>query len=197
MKEFENRTETAEEAKIDNLAEKKEKKDIKKEIFEWIKEIVIALIIVAFITTFIGQMTNVVGQSMVPTLNDSDRLIVEKLTKRFGEYDRYDIIVFPHEKDILYIKRIIALPNDKVDIKDGKVFVNDEPIDDKYVFEEIDKYGDSLPLTVPEGQYFVLGDNRNNSYDSRYLDVGTIKREDIIGKAVFRLWPLSKIGVIK
>ncbi len=176
---------------------KKKKKTIKEEIFEWIKEIVIALVIVFIITTFIAQLTNVVGKSMFPTLEDGDHIIIEKISKRFSSMDRYDIIVFPHEEDILYIKRIIGLPGETVDIRDGKVFVNDVEIEEKYEFEVIEEYGDSLPLTVPEGEYFVLGDNRNNSHDSRYQTVGTVKKEDITGKAVFRIWPLTKVGSVK
>ncbi len=172
------------------------KNNFKAEIFEWIKEILIALVIVFVITTFIAQLTNVVGKSMFPTLEDGDHIIIEKISKRFGDMDRYDIIVFPHEKDILYIKRIIGLPGEKVEIKDGKVFIDDKEIDEKYEFEIIEEYGDSLPMTVPDGEYFVLGDNRNNSHDSRYQTVGTVKKENITGRAIFRLWPLSKIGSV-
>ncbi len=175
----------------------KRKKSFKSELFEWVKEIVIALVIVFFIITFIGQLTNVVGKSMFPTLDGGDHIVIEKLTKRFSEMKRYDIVVFPHEKDILYIKRIVAFPGEVVEIKDGKCYVNSEEIDSKYVFDTIEEYGNiTYPFTVPDGHYFVLGDNRNNSYDSRYEAVGTVKREDITGRAFFRIWPLNKIGMV-
>ncbi len=187
------------EEQFKNTSESKveEEKSFKREIFDWIKEILIAFVVVFLITTFIAQLTNVVGKSMVPTLEDGDHIIIEKLSKRFGGLNRYDIIVFPHEEDILYIKRIIALPGETVDIKDGKVYVNDKEIDSKYEFDVIEKYGDNLPIVVPEGEYFVLGDNRNKSYDSRYKAVGTVKKEDITGRALIRVWPLSKIGTME
>ncbi len=186
-----------EQFKEKKVGSKDEAASFKSEIFDWIKEIIIAFVVVFLITTFVAQLTNVVGKSMVPTLQDGDHIIIEKISKRLDGLDRYDIVVFPHEEDILYIKRIIALPGETVDIKDGKVYVNDKEIDSKYEFELIEKYGDNLPIVVPEGEYFVLGDNRNKSYDSRYKAVGTVKAEEITGRALIRVWPLNKIGTME
>jgi signal peptidase I len=173
-----------------------ERGTLKWEIFTWVRDIAIALLAVWIIITFVGQMTNVIGESMMPTLKDGDRVVIDKLSYRFGEPDRFDIVVFPYKKNpsLNYIKRIIGLPGDTVDIQEGKVVVNGERVDAEMGFDLIEDYGDNLPLTVPDGEYFVMGDNRNNSSDSRYSDVGTIKKSDIIGRALWRIWPLSSIG---
>lgn len=171
-----------------------------KEALSWIKDIVIVLIIVWIITTFIGQKTYVKGQSMQPTLHNGDHVIINKISYRFSEPRRYDIVVFPYQKnpEQNYIKRIIGLPGDEVNIQNGKVYINGNEIDEKYEFNDIKNLGDQkYPLVVPEGQYFVMGDNRNNSSDSRYTDVGTIIEEDLIGKAALRIWPMKDFGIVK
>jgi len=164
-----------------------EDKNILREILGWVRDIAIAVIFVFLIFNFVGQKTNVVGKSMEPTLFDGDQLVIDKLSYRFGEVERFDIIVFPYEPKLYYIKRVIALPGETVSIVDGEVLVNDEVIDDEFGFDIIMNYGNNLPLTVPDNEYFVMGDNRNKSSDSRYTDVGTIDKEDIIGKAIVRI----------
>ncbi|MCT4544198.1 MAG: signal peptidase I [Vallitalea sp.] len=169
-----------------------------KEILSWILDIGIVLVAVLLITTFVFQKTNVIGSSMEPTLHDGDHVIIDKISYRFASPKQYDIIVFPYKDDPTqnYIKRIIGLPNDKVDIIDGAVYINDKKLTEK--FDVIEKLGNrEFPLIVPEGEYFVMGDNRNKSSDSRYIDVGTISRKDIIGKAGLRIWPLNNIGFVK
>lgn len=173
-----------------------EKGTLKYEIFTWVRDIAIALAAVWVVITFIGQMTNVIGESMMPTLKDGDRVVIDKLSYRFTEPERFDIVVFPYKKNpsLNYIKRVIGLPGDTIDIQEGKVLVNGETLDAAFGFDLVEDYGDNLPLTVPEGEYFVMGDNRNNSSDSRYADVGTISKSDMLGRAFWRIWPLSSIG---
>lgn len=174
-----------------------EENKVWKEIFDWLRDIAIAVILVLLIFNFVGQKTNVVGVSMEPTLYDGDQLMIDKLSYRFGEVERFDIVVFPYEPKLFYIKRVIAMPGETVDIQDGQVLVDGNVIDDAYGFDIINQYGNNLPLVVPEGEYFVMGDNRNKSADSRYMDVGTISKEEIIGKAIVRIWPLSSLGALK
>ncbi len=174
-----------------------EENSVWREVGGWVRDFAIAIILVILIFNFVGQKTNVVGKSMEPTLYDGDQLIIDKLSYRFGEVERFDIIVFPYEPKLYYIKRVIALPGEEVTIEDGTVLVNGEAIDEEYGFDIIREYGNNLPLVVPEGEYFVMGDNRNKSSDSRYVDVGTIDKDDIIGKAIVRIWPLSTFGALE
>lgn len=176
------------------------KNSLGKEILSWVIDIGIVLVVVLLITTFVFQKTNVIGQSMQPTLHNGDHVIIDKISYRFTNPKQYDIVVFPYKKNPSqnYIKRIIGLPNDVVDIIDGEVYINNEKLDEKFDIIDDNKLGNrEFPFTVPEGEYFVMGDNRNNSSDSRYTDVGTISKKDIIGKAGLRIWPLRDIGFVK
>ena len=174
-----------------------EKNNVWREVFGWIRDIGIAVILVLLIFNFVGQKTNVVGKSMEPTLFDGDQLVIDKLSYRFGDVERFDIIVFPYEPKLYYIKRVIGLPGEEIRIENGQVLVNNEVIDDEFGFDIIREYGNNLPLVVPENEFFVMGDNRNKSSDSRYTDVGTIYEEDIIGKAIVRIWPMSTFGALE
>lgn len=160
------------------------------------------VIVLAFlIIKYVGQRTEVVGSSMEPTLQSTDNLIVDKITYRFKDPERYDIIVFPYRdgSGLYYIKRIIGLPGDRVFINDrGDVFVNGEKLEEDYIKEKATKAGlASLPVLLGEDEYFVLGDNRNNSTDSRSWEVGMVKKDEIIGRAIMRIWPLNKLEIIK
>lgn len=150
---------------------------------------------------FVGQRTQVQGSSMEPKLSTEDNLIVDKISYRFHDPERFDIIVFPppHEKDTFYIKRIIGLPGETVQIdEEGNILIDGEILEESYGKEIIMNPGRAYDLiTLSEDEYFVLGDNRNNSIDSRDLSVGNIKREDIIGRAWLRIWPLDKFELIK
>ena len=152
---------------------------------------------------FVGQRTTVNGESMVPTLQDGDNLIVDKITYRFRDPERFDIIVFPfqYEKNTYYIKRIIGLPGETVQIDlEGNIYINGEVLEENYGREVIlpDKVGRAIePVTLGEDEYFVMGDNRNNSKDSRTQIVGNIKRKDIVGRAFLRFWPLDSFGILK
>ena len=159
------------------------------------------LCLVYLVIHFVGQRTQVQGSSMEPMLSTEDNLIVDKLSYRFHDPERYDIIVFPapSERETFYIKRIIGLPGETVQIDDeGNIYVDGEVIEDLYGRETIRDPGRAYePIELGEDEYFVLGDNRNNSTDGRDPKVGNIRRENIIGKAWLRIWPLEKFGFIK
>ncbi len=159
------------------------------------------LCIVYLVIHFVGQRTQVQGSSMEPTFSTADNLIVDKLSYRFHDPERYDIIVFPllQEEETFLIKRIIGLPGETVQIdEEGNIYVDGEVIDESYGREVIVNPGRAYePVELGEDEYFVLGDNRNNSVDGRDPSVGNIKREDIIGRAWLRIWPLNKIGFVK
>ena len=151
------------------------------------------------VITFVGQRTEVEGASMENTLHNGDNLIVDKLSYRFHDPERFDIIVFPFQfqDNTYYIKRIIGLPGETVTIRDGKVYINDstDPLRDDFCPET--PVGDFGPYEVPEGCYFMLGDNRNVSKDSRYWLNPYVEKDKIIGKAFLRYWPLNKISLIE
>ena len=152
------------------------------------------------IVTFVGQRTKVDGHSMEPTLSDGDNLIVDKLSYRFRDPERYDIIVFPyqHAENTYYIKRIIGLPGETVQVIDGYMYINGKKLDEHYGAEVMEDPGIAAePITLGEDEYFVLGDNRNHSSDSRDPSVGVLHRDDIMGRAWIRIWPFDKFGVIK
>ena len=161
---------------------------------------VAAVILFSFlIVRFVGQRTEVIGTSMVPTLHDGNQLITDKITYRFREPERFDIIVFPHEPyDEFYIKRIIGMPGETVKIgDDGTIYINGEVLEEKY------GYGETYPqeiegteVKLADDEYFVLGDNREVSLDSRFEEVGNIPRSIIIGRAWLRLYPFNEFGLL-
>ena len=155
------------------------------------------------VITFVGQRTEVEGASMENTLHNGDNLIVDKLSYRFHDPERFDIIVFPFQfqDNTYYIKRIIGLPGETVQIMDdGSIYINGEKLEENYGMEVIkpETIGRAAePIEPGDDEYFVMGDNRNNSSDSRTDMVGNIKRENIIGKAWLRIWPVSDFGVLQ
>lgn len=164
---------------------------------EWMVCLVGAVLLFLILNNFIFKVAKVDGSSMEPTLTHNDRIIVDRLSHFTGDFDTGDIIAFPYPGDPekSYVKRIIAVAGDTVDIRDGAFYVNDEPLDDDFATEPIESnWNTAFPMTVPEDSYFVLGDNRNSSHDSRYLEVGCIRREDIIGKTSLRMMPFDSIG---
>ena len=147
-----------------------------------------------FVITFVAQRTQVNGESMYPALHDKDNLIVDKFSYHFCDPKRYDIVVFPyHYKDrTYYIKRVIGLPGETVQIKDGCVYIDGQRLDEHFSEEKIQNAAlASEPIVLVKDEYFVLGDNRNASEDSRFSDVGKVKRKEIIGRAWIRIWPLN------
>lgn len=174
-------------------------KEIIKELAGWLLYIVLIIALTWIVVTFVGQRTEVSGSSMETTLSDKDQLIVDKMTYRFRDPKRYDIVVFPYQyqDNTYYIKRIIGLPGETVQILSGMVYIDGMRLDEHYGNEIMENPGIAEePLTLGEDEYFVLEDNRNNSSDSRASDVGLIHRKDLIGRAWIRVWPLSQIGVI-
>lgn len=155
------------------------------------------------VITFVGQRTEVEGASMENTLHNGDNLIVDKLSYRFHDPERFDIIVFPFQfqDNTYYIKRIIGLPGETVQIMDdGSIYINGEKLEENYGMEVIkpETIGRAAePIELGDDEYFVMGDNRNNSSDSRKDMVGNITRENIIGKAWLRIWPVSDFGVLQ
>lgn len=175
-------------------------KGIVKELFGWIVFIVVVVAASYLIVTFVGQRTEVSGSSMETTLSSGDQLIVDKISYRFRDPKRYDIVVFPYryEENTYYIKRIIGLPGETVQIVDGMVYINGSLLNEHYGNEVIEDPGSAAePITLGDDEYFVLGDNRNNSQDSRASNVGLIHRDELLGRAWVRIWPLDQFGVIK
>ncbi len=206
-----------------NLKEIFTKEKIKAALKETIETIVTVLVMVAIIRFFIGEPRLIPSGSMHPTLLEGDRLFIERVTHFIKKPERFDIVVFypPYEdlgqtpwdwftrltglfnKDIAYIKRIIGVSGDRIDIKQDeadkvRVFLNGKALDEKYILDgEMPTCTSKMncSVIVPEGNYFVMGDNRANSYDSRYW--GLLPDNRIIGRAVFRFWPITRIKPLK
>jgi signal peptidase I len=160
------------------------------EFVAWVKTLASAAVYATLIVTFGFQVARVEGQSMAPTLADQDRLIVNKLAYRLADPQRGDIVMlyYPLNPDKSFVKRVIAEEGDTVRIVDGRVYVNDVPLRDDYVPPEYRSHDDWGPQVIPEGYYFVMGDHRNNSSDSRHW--GFVPKKYIIGKVQLRWWPV-------
>ena len=171
-----------------------------REIISFAGYVVFVVLFTYIIVTYVGQRTEVVGSSMYPTLHDGDNLLVDKISYRFTDIERFDIIVFEyqHEENVYYIKRIIGLPGETVQITDGNIYINGELLEEDYGYEVMESDGLAAePVTLGENEYFVLGDNRNDSTDSRDPRVGNITRDIIVGKAFVRIYPFDAIGFLK
>ena len=176
-------------------------KKIVKELLDTSIYLLVVLVLTYLVITFVGQRTQVSGSSMETTLSDEDNLIVDKISYRFSEPKRFDIIVFPfeYEEDTYYIKRIIGMPGERVQIDgEGNIYIDGEVLEESYGREIMESPGRAWEeITLAEDEYFVLGDNRNHSSDSRDPSVGNIKRNDIIGRAFLRIWPFEKFGILR
>jgi signal peptidase I len=179
----------------------------KNEIFEWVKALVIAILLAAIIRYFLFAPILVDGLSMMPTLKDQDRMVVNKIAYKIGEPERFDIVVFHATEEKDYIKRVIGLPGDTIEYKDDTLYVNgtayeepylddykkqviDGPLTEPFTLEEI-----TGEATVPEGEVFVMGDNRRYSKDSRHI--GTVKISEILGKTSLVYWPIEDFGLVE
>lgn len=176
-------------------------KSIMKEMLSTSIYLLLVLCAAYLIVTYVGQRTQVSGSSMESTLSNEDHLLVDKISYRFRNPERFDIIVFPfqYDEETYYIKRIIGMPGETIRIdEDGNIYIDEELLEEDYGREVIENPGRAIePIALGDDEYFVMGDNRNNSSDSRDPSVGNIHRNDIIGRAFIRIWPLSKFGILK
>lgn len=185
------------------LDEKKEKKDnFLKELFEYVKMIAIVVVTVLIVNQFILINARIPSESMANTILAGDQIFGNRLAYLFDDPERYDIVIFkyPDDRSQYFIKRVIGLPDETVTIVDGDVYVTTAEgeeilVEDSFLPE--DANGSYGPYDVPEGSYFMLGDNRNWSKDSRYWNNTYVPEDDILGKAVLRYWPLNKFGIVK
>ena len=174
------------------------KKSIGKELLEYLKMIIFVVIFVVVVNNFLIINAKIPSESMENTIMTGDRIFGNRLAYVLGDPERYDIVIFryPDDESQLFIKRVIGLPGETVEIIDGKVYIDgsDTPLDDSFTPEiPTGSYG---PYTVPEGCYFMLGDNRNNSKDSRFWQNPYVEKDKILGKAVLKYFPGFKILMI-
>jgi signal peptidase I len=162
----------------------------------WLRDLLFSAAASLLIITFLYQPVRVEGTSMLPRLVNQDRLFINKISYRFMAIERGDVVVFryPRNQQVSYIKRIIAIPGDKLRIDRGQVFVNDQPLHEPYVPQEYRDTKSVDAMVVPKGEYFVLGDHRSIASDSR--EFGPVKRDLIYGKATFIYWPTQDVGVV-
>lgn len=185
------------------LAEKEQltAQGVLKEFITYAACFLAAIVFAILIVTFVGQKSEVTGSSMNDTLYNGEQVIVDKLSYRFHSPQRYDIVVFPESNKSNYVKRIIGLPGETISIREGYIYINDKLLtDDSYGKEGIStqNYGRlKQPVTLKDDEYFVLGDNRNNSQDSRSEAVGNVTKDRLIGKVTFRFWPFKAIGKVE
>ena len=175
------------------------KLNLKREIFSWLEALIGAVIIVGLIITFIGRPILVSGHSMENTLMDQDRIIITPL---YWELKHNDIVVVRRKDDIPLVKRVVGMAGDTIDFdwETGVTLLNGEPLEEPFIREPMTepRYPTiDFPVTVPEGYIFVMGDNRNNSSDSRSQDIGLVNLQEVMGKAVFQIWPLSRFGLLE
>ncbi len=176
-------------------------KKVLKEILSTSLYILFVLCAVYLVIHFVGQRTQVQGSSMEPKLSTEDNLIVDKISYRFHDPERFDIVVFPfrYEENTFYIKRVIGLPGETVRIDEkGNILINGEILEENYGKEVIQSPGRAYEeIVLADDEYFLMGDNRNNSTDSRDPSVGNVRRDEIVGRAWLRIWPLDQVGFIE
>ena len=179
--------------------EKEESVSTARELFQWVAAIVAAVLIALAIDNFVIVNAQIPSGSMENTIMTGDRVIGNRFAYSFSDPQRFDIIIFryPDDERQLFIKRIIGLPGETVEIRDGKIYLNgsDEPLED--VQTKGTMVGSFGPYTVPENSYFVMGDNRNDSKDSRYWTNTFVTKDEILGKAIFRYWPISEFKILE
>lgn len=174
--------------------------ETKREIYSWIKTILLAILLAVIFRTFIFRTAFAMSISMEPTLHEGQILIISRVNYLVGEPERGDIVVIDSKQDKLehlnLIKRVVGLPGETVEIRDNRVYIDGKLLEPDFTQSPTPDFG-FQKTTIPEGYYMVMGDNRENSRDSRFESVGFIDGDNLQGKAVFRVWPLSKIGILK
>ncbi len=167
------------------------------ELKSWFRDIFFAFAIAIFIVVFVVQPVKVEGTSMQPQLADQDRIFVNRFIYRFKDIQRGDVVVFwyPRDRSKSFIKRVLGLPGDEVEIRRGDVYVNGVRMCEPYLEPYYRDYKSCRKVLVPAGHYFVLGDHRNSSNDSRSW--GFVERSLIYGKAIFSYWPVSRVGIVE
>jgi signal peptidase I len=165
-------------------------------VWELVHDLSVAVLFCFFLITFVAQAFRVQGTSMLPLLEDGERIIVNKFVYRFSPIDRGDVVVFWYPKDpsVSFIKRVIGVPGDTVELRNGRVVVNGRRLEEGYVSPQFNDGDSHAPVEVGKGYYYVLGDHRSSSNDSR--NWGEVPERYIYGKALFRFWPITKMGVI-
>lgn len=166
-------------------------------LWELAHDLSVAVLFCFFLITFVAQAFRVQGTSMLPLLEDSERIIVNKFVYRFSPIQRGDVVVFwyPRDPSVSFIKRVIGMPGDVVELRRGAVHVNGRKVDEEYVLTSFRDDESYPPVEVKKGYYYVLGDHRNSSNDSR--NWGEVPEKYIYGKAFFRFWPVTKLGFIQ
>lgn len=184
-----------------NRKKRKVNTGLLREVAAWTGELLLAVMAAVVLVLSVGFRISVVGPSMSPTLENGERILVNRIGYKLFDPKRNDLVVFlpnGNEKAHYYIKRVIALPGDRVQIKDGIVYINGEPFEEK---AEVSAIENPLlaedEIVIGKDEYFVLGDNRNNSEDSRYASIGNVKKEYIVGKAWMVAYPWKEIRFIK
>lgn len=167
------------------------------ELKSWSRDILFALVIAIFIVIFIVQPVKVEGTSMQPRLVDQERIFVNRFIYRFEDIHRGDVVVFwyPKDRSKSFIKRVLGVPGDEVEIRYGSVYVNGARVEEPYLKPEFRDHSSFQKVVVPPGYYYVLGDHRNSSNDSR--NWGLVAQELIYGKAIFSYWPVSRVGIVE
>lgn len=180
-----------------NRGAAKPEKPVGSPVRSWLRDMVISVAVSAFIIIFLYQPVRVEGTSMLPMLEDQDRLFINKMAYRVGEIHRGDVVVFlyPRDHQKSYIKRVIALPGDDLRIDHGRVYVNGQALSEPYVPARYRDERSEAEMVIPANEYFLMGDHRSISSDSR--DFGPVERPLIYGKAAFVYWPMEQVGVVR
>jgi signal peptidase I len=194
---FNDRRQAADEVSLPRQVVRRHRRGTQEGLSGWLRDLVVSVIVSVFIILFLYQPVRVEGTSMLPQLEDQDRLFINKFVYHIGEIHRGDVVVFryPHDETKSYIKRVIAVPGDDLRIDHGAVSVNGQQLHESYVPQWYKDDRSQPEMVLPAGEYFVMGDHRSISSDSR--DFGPVSRELIYGRAAFVYWPMDQAGVVR